>query len=177
MIAPSDILRIHPDVTGGFSADSTVELLLDGSTVALTTAGEKIDALAVDGNSRLLISISGTGKVFDSAGNTITVRDEDLISYGGLLAGDARPATWELICDGSRVPGLGVEDIVGLSVDAGTGRTFLSLAGSFKIAGTSGSARDIISLSDCTTDATSRLEWNSRDAGFNKPFDAMAFRP
>ncbi len=81
-------------------------LLLDGSTVGLTTSGEKIDALArwwPDGS--LLISTTGGASVPATTGGALKGADEDLLEF--------HPASgkWSKDFDGSNVPGLAVEDV------------------------------------------------------------------
>ncbi|MEZ4519390.1 MAG: hypothetical protein R3C44_22035 [Chloroflexota bacterium] len=98
------------------------------------------------------------------------MRDEDLITYR-----DSNNA-WEVVCDGSQVPGLASENVIGLSVDAVTGTFFVRLGNGFNIARVKGTAH-VLFLSDCTSDAQAQVVWNSRDDGFNKPYDALHFTP
>lgn len=89
-VKPTDVIEFTPTSLGTTTA-GTFSFYLKGSTVGLEKSGEKIDALALTADGKLVISITGSGNV-PGAGS---IKDEDLIQ----LDGD----TWSLYMDGSKV--------------------------------------------------------------------------
>ena len=104
---PYDVVQFTAEQWGAYTFGYfEPALLLDGSAVGLTTAGEKIDALArwwPAGS--LLISTTGGANVPATTGGTLKGADEDLLEF--------HPANgkWSMDFDGSNVPGLGAEDV------------------------------------------------------------------
>lgn len=174
-VMPSDVLRLVPDAAGDFD-NSSVRWLIDGSDVGLTGVGERIDALATTPDGRVVISTSGTARVSDPGGATLVARDEDLIVFVATALGETTAGTWDVVCDGSLVPGLAGENTVGASL-AADGTLYLSLASRFRVQDVVGDSRSVIALSACAPDAQARLVWDSRSAGLSRPFDAATYLP
>lgn len=105
----SDILLFTPEQLGADTRGS-LTIFLRGADVGLSTNGEDIDAIAIDTNGRLVVSVRGTARV-PGANSTLIAQDEDLIAFNG--------GVWELVLDGS---GLGLtlrsEDINGVFVNS-----------------------------------------------------------
>ena len=150
-----DIIRFVPNFYGmGESTSGVFQWYLDGSDVGLTTAGEKIDAIALSStdpdNFELVVSLSGSGSVPKTGGGAVTVRDEDEIRLENAVYGAASAGTWAMHLDGSSVPGLGAEDVRGATLmqapssPAGRGTTLLLLENPFVIDGVSGDNRDVL---------------------------------
>lgn len=146
-----DIIRYVPntDYTSG-----VFQWYLDGSDVGLTTAGEKIDAIALSSTDpddfELVVSLSGSGSVPQTGGGAVTVRDEDEIRLENAVYGAASAGTWAMHLDGSSVPGLAAEDVRGATLIrtpsglGGRGAALLLMENAFVIDGVSGDNRDVL---------------------------------
>jgi hypothetical protein len=136
---PQDILRF--DATSlGSTTTGTFSLHFDGSDVGLSDAtNEKIDALSVTPDERLLISTTGNPSVPGVSGAS----DEDVLLFTPTTLGDATGGSWSLYFDGSDV-GLGEtsgEDVDALDVMAGN--AYLSTADNFSVLGLLGADEDV----------------------------------
>lgn len=154
-VAPHDIIRFVPNPYGlGDTTSGVFQWYLDGSDVGLSTAGEKIDAIALSStdpdNFELVLSLTGSGTVPKTGGGTIAVRDEDQIRLENAAYGEASSGTWKMHLDGSTVPGLGAEDVRGATLTqapAGLGvrgAALLLMENPFVIDGVSGDSRDVL---------------------------------
>lgn len=103
---PWDIIRFNAaqwgPATGGSFANA---LALDGSTVGLSAASEKIDAIADVWGSGMEISTMGAASVPAWAGGKLAGRDEDILMV------ELSTGKWQMVYDGSTIPGLAGEDI------------------------------------------------------------------
>mgnify|MGYP003617714804 CR=1 FL=1 len=104
-VLPHDVVEfiagdVGPDTAGVF------RLFIDGSDVGLTTSGEKLDAIALDKDGKLLLSTAGNGNVAGLG----AFADEDVIRLDATSYGAATAGTWSMAFDGSDV-GLGGTDI------------------------------------------------------------------
>lgn len=131
-----------------------------GAALGLTSAGEKIDAMAGD------FEISTTGKATPL--NNATVQDEDLFRiYGGGTT-----------FDGSAVPGLAAEDVVGADGWAwnydhgGYDRHLLTILGSGRVDGLAVTQKDIFNF-DVTTGHVPGIYWSGPAHHFNYNIDAF----
>jgi hypothetical protein len=95
-VAGQDIVAFTMNESGE-QTSGTFAKFFDGSDVGLTTNGEFLDALAVDENGDVLLSIKGTGSV--SGINTI--KDEDIIRFHGTSYGENTTGTFSVNFDGS----------------------------------------------------------------------------
>lgn len=176
VVMPNDVIQLVPDANGGFSGAQAV-WLIDGSDVGLTTAGERIDALATTPDGRLVISTTGNAKVNDGGGMSFSLADEDLIVFQAVSFGETTAGSWAMLCDGSAVPGLAGEDVVGATLDPDGATWYLNLQTRFRFGGVTGTNRDIVRLSGCDAAATAQPVWNAQSAGLTRPLDAIMFMP
>jgi hypothetical protein len=122
-----------------FTPDTgTFTLLFDGSDIGLTTEDEDIDAIALDGEGRLILSTLGPM----SAGG-ISGEDEDLFLFADTALGASTAGALERLFDGS---GLGLtlagEDLDGAARLA-SGEWIFSTTGDFAVEGLSGGDGDL----------------------------------
>ena len=99
MVNPADIVRFVPTQLGA-TTQGAFSFYLRGANTGLTTQGERIDAIALNGDGSLLISTYGSGSVPQFGGGAINVRDEDLLLFhpnGPMPAAGA----WELWLNGN----------------------------------------------------------------------------
>ena len=163
---PCDIARFTPSSMGDTTA-GTFSWFFDGSDVGLTTAAEKIDALdwAED---LLMLSTGGTLVVPKPFGGTLKAQDEDMVLFDPLQTGATTMGDLLPFFDGTVVPGMKGEDLVGLHY-SGTGEIYAGITGSFNIGGVSGTGKDIIRLthSGAPGGYDVALHWHGPDDGFN----------
>lgn len=114
----SDILRFTPASTGA-ATDGTFAIWFDGSDVGLTTAAEKIDAIAFTPDGDLVISTGSAATVAGLAG-TLKAADEDLLRFEATSLGSVTAGTWSLYFDSSDVSAK-LGDIVAADIDPATG--------------------------------------------------------
>lgn len=139
----SDIVEFV-DTTLGEITTGFFQLVLDGTTVGLTTNGEEINALTTY-NGDLTVSTSASFNVPTASGNQLG-RNEDLIQLDG-------PSTWSLLFDGSDVD-LAAEDLAGASIDAATGDLYATSFNGYSVPGLSGDNNDVIVFSGNFGDPT-----------------------
>lgn len=130
----SGTLNITPtDIVMFTASTGTFQHYLDGSAAGLNQANQQIDAMAIDKNGKLLISVA---KTFFSKG--VKIRDEDLILEPA-AAGDA----WKILFDGSDA---NLEttgwDVKGTAMDE-TGKIYLSMRNAFSVPQLSGENDDV----------------------------------
>ena len=145
----------------------SVEWLFDGSDVGLSTSGEKIDALAVAPDGRLLLSTVDSGNV-PGVG---PFRDEDVLAFTPTQWGPDTAGTWALYFDGSTIPGLAAEDVTGLDVGP-EGVLYLSLLDGFVVGGVRCGPTCIIAV---YPDGRVAKIWDGRDVDFRYKLDAFDF--
>ncbi len=165
VVTTRDVVRFTPSSVGD-DTDGTFTWYVDGSDVGLTTSGEKIDALDVLADGRVLISTGGTLSVPNPGGGTIKAQDEDLVALTPTGLGETTTGTWALYFDGTAVPGLKGEDVSGAHVDEATGDLYLSLVNGFKVGGVSGNAKDILMLAPSGGGYTVTRFWRGPEHGF-----------
>jgi hypothetical protein len=124
----------------------TFSVYIDGSDVGLTAAGEKLDALELLPDGRLLLSTKGNFSVKDAADNTIKGRDEDILIFDPIQLGSTTIGSFEVYLDGSDIPGMVKEDITGIYYNPLNGDLHITILGKFEIDGVSGDSSDIIIL-------------------------------
>lgn len=139
----SDIVEFV-DTTLGENTTGFFQLVLDGTTVGLTTNGEEINALTTY-NGDLTVSTSASFNVPTASGNQLG-RNEDLIQLDGAT-------TWSLLFDGSDVD-LAAEDLAGASIDAATGDLYATSFNGYSVPGLSGDNNDVIVFSGNFGDPT-----------------------
>lgn len=124
----------YDQTTGAFS------LYFDGSDVGLDSTADRIDALELLADGRLLLSTRGNPTVPGITG----LADEDLLAFTPTSLGDTTSGTWALYFDGSDVAlnTTADEDVDAAAVD-GDGGIYLSTLGNFAVAGLSGQDEDV----------------------------------
>ena len=130
-VKATDIVKFTADSRGGGS----FQLYLDGAAAGLTQAKQQIDALLIDRDDRLLISVAKT-----LYSNNVKIRDEDLI------LGPTPQGNWELVFDGSDVS---LEttgwDTKGAAMDE-NGKIYLSMRNAFSVPQLSGANEDVFTF-------------------------------
>lgn len=91
----ADIIRFIPNGYGGWFSGQ-MQFHVDGSDIGLTSAGENIDALAVDDEGRLYISIAGGGRL----PNVGAVKNRSILRLTTTQWGAETAGTWEHLIDG-----------------------------------------------------------------------------
>jgi len=171
--APQDIARFIPMTTGD-NTDGSFQWQLDGSAHELTAGGEKIDALADDGDGRFALSTTGSATVKLPNGTVLKAQDEDALGYNFDLQ------RWSALFDGTAVPGLKGEDVNAMWIDPATGDVYISIVGSFNLGGLKGDGRDIVKLtadSGAPGGYTPSLWWDGSAAGFPSNLDGLEILP
>lgn len=156
---PYDVVKFTPNAPGSFPLGAgTFSPFFQGKSWGLTTSGEKIDAIdyLASGN-RLLLSTSGSAKVTVSGG-VLMAADEDVFVF------DRNTDTYEgdLLIDGSKVTGLGGEDISGIWDDPNSGDYYITITGAFNLGGVKGNSGSIVKLtpnSGATVYTPSLVDW------------------
>lgn len=153
-------LRGSPEPYGQFGPTTAGRFFMDtrGADVGLTTAGEKIDALGG--------GTSTAGRAGYPSG--LVAEDEDVVEvYAGRLA-----------FDGSLVPGLAAEDVVGADATSWNhdrlvyDRYLLVIKGRGRVAGLAVSQREIFAV-DPQTDEVAGFYWRGPAHHFNNAIDAF----
>ncbi len=168
-------MRFTPTSTGNITAGS-FQWYFDGSDVAISTAGEAIDALSIDGAGKLVISVRGAAVVSRPGTSPIRAADEDLMSFTFSSSGVSTSGAWTWLFDGSDV-GLKDEDIDALWIDPVNGELYLSVENTFSVNGASGGGGTIFVCDPGTTGATTtctyRPYWNAAAAGLSLNVDGV----
>lgn len=137
-----DVARFHPTQLGATTAGAFA-WYVDGSDVGLTTSAEKIDALDVLSDGRILISTGGVAAV----PGLPKQQDEDVLTLSPTATGATTTGAWALYFNGTAITGLAAEDINGFWVDEATGDRYFTLLGAFKLGSLTGPAdKSIIKL-------------------------------
>ncbi len=150
-VTPQDIVLFDATSLGPNTA-GTFSIYFDGPDVGLAdTTAEKIDAVTVLPDGRILISATGNPVVPGvSAGS-----DEDVLAFTPASLGDNTAGTWAMYFDGSDV---GLADTSSEDIDAFAvvgADIYLSTTGTFSVNGVAGAGEDVFvctptSLGDVT---------------------------
>jgi len=128
---PYDVIKFTPNTPGVFPLGAgTLSWYFQGKPKGLATTGEKIDAIDVVG-SRLLLSIAGGGSVPKQGGGVLKPADEDV--FGWNMTTNTFEAA--LLIDGSKMTGMGAEDISGVWDDPDSNDYYITIVGAFKLGG------------------------------------------
>ncbi len=138
--------------TSGPATGGSLSLLLDGSDIGLTSGGEDIDALALNGSDYLVSTLGSAG--VPRTGGTLAAGDEDLLNLDVSSTGNLTAGVFSMFYDGSDV-GLAPEDVDGAWLDEATGTVYLSLTNAYNVGGVSGDGGDVLAFTGTTGDATS----------------------
>lgn len=163
-----DVVRFVPTSTGNSTA-GTFSWYIDGSDVGLTTTGEKIDALDVLTNGRVVVSTTGGLSVPKQGGGTLSGQDEDAIAFVPTQLGATTTGSWVAYFDGTAIPGMGVEDLTGIAVDEATGNRYITILGAYTVGGVSGNGKEVLKLapSGAPGGYTVSQLWQGPANGFN----------
>lgn len=172
IIKPHDILKFCP-TSLGTTTTGTWSVYLDGSDVGLTKNGEKLDALEVLPDGRILLSTKGDFSVKNAANQTITGRDEDVLVFDPTTLGSNTTGSFEVYLDGSDIPGLVKEDITGLYYNPLNGDLHITILDAFNIGGVAGDSNDIIILRPSGGGYTVLPYWNGTDDGWSYVLRSM----
>ncbi len=165
-IKPNDVLKFCP-TSLGTTTTGTWSVYFDGSDVGLAAKNENLDALEILPDGRLLLSTKGSFSVKDSANNTITGQDEDILLFDPTTLGANTTGAFEMYLEGSDVPGLKKEDVSGIYYNPLNGDLHLSMPGTFNVGGVAGDANDIIILRPNGGGSFAVLPyWNGADDGW-----------
>ncbi len=140
-----DIARFVPTSLGGTTA-GTFALYFDGSDVTLSTAAERIDALALKPDGTLLISTAGQATVKNGT-TSIMAQDEDLLAFHPTQLGATTAGAWNLTpdgFDGSLLTGMAAENVNSAWYDGATGNLYLTVASAFTVGGVSGNQKTVL---------------------------------
>ncbi len=165
-----DIVRFVPTTLGENNTAGVFELYFKGSDVGLgpssQVSAERINALSVLSDGRLIVSTSGSFAVPGVSG-----KDEDLIAFTATSLGEVTSGTWEIYFDGSDVAlrdGGNGEELEGVSI-SDNGDIFLTTKGAFSVPGLSGDGADILRCTPqstgSTTTCTYDLFWSGSEHG------------
>ncbi len=159
-----DIVRFVPASLGA-STSGSFEFYFDGSDVGFTSTAQDIDALHVQPDGSLIISVIGSSNVVSGT------QDEDLLLFTPTSLGANTSGSWSPYFDGSDV-GLSSsssEDIYGVWI-AANGDIYLTTAGSFAVTGASGSGADIFTCTPLSlgssTSCSFSFYWDGSAFGF-----------
>jgi hypothetical protein len=169
---PYDVVKFTPANPSAVPLDvGTFSMFFQGQLRGLTAAGEKLDAIDLVGT-RLLLSTGGAASVGLASGGLLKAADEDVFVF------NVSTNQWEsaLLIDGSKVPGLGVEDINGLWDDPQSGDYYVTILGAFNLGGLKGTDKSIVKLSPnggTTVFTPSLVTWLAAGAMFGGKLDGL----
>ena len=171
-----DVVKFIPTSLGSATAGSFA-WHIDGSDVGLTTSGEKIDALDVLANGRVLISTVGALAAPQQGGGTLKAQDEDVAAFIPTATGATTSGAWAAYFDGTPVSGLGVEDVAGVSVDKATGNLYIAILGAFNVGGVSGNGKDVLRLTPSGGGYTVAAFWRGGQNGLTPVISGLEVVP
>ncbi len=146
----SDILQFTPTSLGSTTSGSFA-MYFDGSDVGMSSNGEDVDGISLDGSGNLLISTVGTL----NANGVSQVRDEDVSTFVGTL-GSTTSGSFTLLFDGSDVDlgGAGADDLDAITLTSG-GELLFSTVGTFSVTGLTGPDEDVVEFTGTFGSSTS----------------------
>jgi hypothetical protein len=128
-------------------------MYFDGSDVGLDASSQEIDALHIEPNGDILLSLGAAGTIPDVG----AVDDFDIVRFIPTNLGDFTSGTYELYFDGEDV-GLTGEDIDSIGF-APNGDLVISLRGSFSVTGASGGDEDLLIFSNGSFGPNTSGDW------------------
>lgn len=172
-----DIVRFQPGRYGGYTQGSMSRYLI-GANNDLTTAGEKLDAIAdwtrgpvsgalhCDGYP---VSTVGAAAVNKVGGGILKAADEDVFCKEALNGF----GLWKPFFDNSLIAGLGAEDVIGFDYNLHLDAGYYVIQGTGVIAGHAVNQKQIFSLYPTNPPTWRNLSWNGPDYGWNWNLDAI----
>ncbi len=171
-VTPWDIVKFTPTQLGN-TTGGAFAWYFDGSDVGLTQDGEKIDAIGMDEDGRLLVSLVGSGSV-PRNGGTLKIADEDIVAFTPTVTGQTTTGTWDPVFDGSSAAGgLASEDVNGFWDDPASDDLYITLLGTFNVGGVQGDGDDILKLTPSGGGYTVTKFWDGDTAGFGYAIDGI----
>jgi hypothetical protein len=182
---PWDAVMYRLEQVGGntvATCQCDVHSVFFGQNLSLSTVGEKIDAISLDGHNwdggpgdtlDLYVSTVGTASVPKPGGGILKPADEDV--FLNQMTTESNP--WfnkYQFFDGSRVAGLAVEDIVAMEYDRTPSTMFLTILGPGRIAGHPVTQKDIFAIS-MPGHTWGGVVWHGPDHGWNYNIDAIDY--
>jgi hypothetical protein len=155
-----DVVRFDATSPLGPTTTGTFSLYFDGQDVGLGDTGasaERIDAISMLPDGRLLISTTGNPTVSGVSGG----RDEDLLAFTPAALGTNTSGSWAMYFDGS-VFGLGEtsgEDVDGVAVANGV--IYLTTVDAFAVTGVSGFDEDVFRCTSTGVDKITACTYSS----------------
>jgi uncharacterized repeat protein (TIGR01451 family) len=145
----------NEDILAYSTATGEWSMFFDGSDVGLHTSGGEIDAVHLEPEGSVLLSLEAS-RSLPGAGN---VDEWDIVRFIPTRTGDTTAGSFELYFDGEDV-GLSTseEDIDGLDFTP-DGRLVISTRGSYSAGGISGGDEDLLIFTPTSLGNTTRGEW------------------
>lgn len=160
---------------------ATYTMFFDGSDEGLTTAGEKIDALAVlpgrispigdNCKNYLLISTIAGGSVEDANGGNLPFGGEDVLGFCQWHVGANTAGLWHKVIDGS-AEGLPGGAIVSISATDDGLIVYFTTKGTFNADGVAGQPSKVYAF-DMVSKKISGPYWSGNLVGFNGAVDGL----
>lgn len=168
---PYDLAGFYPYRYGPTTKGVFEGYMLKGDWNSLYTPGEKIDAVSQTDEYHLAISTTGNATVFQRNGDPVSARDEDMLAFAKWFV-DPDGHFW-MAFDGSTVPGLAVEDVVGASWKESTGYDYwaLVISGSGRVGGRRFNQKDIFLVDADSLEVTPLF--HGPDHGFDYLIDGI----
>ena len=169
---PYDVVKFTPNNPNAVPLGAgAYSWYFQGKVNGLTTAGEKIDAVDLDGN-QLLLSTSGAASVPKPGGGALKPADEDV------FVRNMGTNQWESVLriDGSKMTGMAVEDINGLWDDPQSGDYYITIVGAFNLGGLRGTGKSIVKLTPnggATVFTPSLVSWLASGATYPTSLDGL----
>ena len=142
----SDIIRFSPASTGS-GTSGVLTFYFDGSDVALTSNGEDVDAISLDGSGNLIVSTTG-----GFSGSGASGADEDFFVFNATSLGASTSGSFSRLFDGSDV-GMGGNssaDVTALHW-AGPNTFYLSTLGNVVLSGFAFNDEDVFEFNATNT--------------------------
>ncbi len=166
-VADADVVRFVATSTGQ-NTSGQFGMYLDGSDVGLVAKSEDIDALAVVGDGRLLISTLGNVNV-DSGATVIKGRSHDLLALTLSWTGADSAGAWAIYFDGSDVGLSGAPENLDGIWSAADDTLLLSTVGAATVPALAFKAADLVYCAGDRGSATTcsySLAWQAETGGF-----------
>jgi hypothetical protein len=136
----------------------TWSMYFDGSDVGLDASGQEIDAMHIEPDGNILLSL-GTDVIDGTFPNISNVDDSDILRFIPTSIGDNTAGSYELYFDGSDVElTTSGEDVNGIGF-APDGRLVISPRGPFSVGGISGGDEDLLIFAATSLGDTTSGSW------------------
>ena len=162
----ADIVRFIP-TRWGDNTNGRFELFFDGSDVELAAPSEDIDAIAVLGDGRILISTRGSFR-FGRRPFQLRGRDEDILAFTPTSLGSETAGSWRIYQNGEQLGWVNDEDVQALWVDPNNGELYASTdSHTFTILGSDGSRNETLVYAPGTVNANIQANANANNSSIS----------